>query len=410
MIILIILGLIVTILLLLIRYFIAYARLASHKSYDKAAKNKMREWQKQDPEITCVYCKAIIDTLDDDICPQCGAPYGDNPEWINRNCIEQESIDYEAEESAKEEISKARTEAQRIVKRIKMVIIILLIVLFVLLLLALTGYIFTKNSSYIQSEELNKYSYENYEEVGYELENNGIVYDSDQLLIQVTGIYKDDNDYRVGYKYCNRTDKDMTIHFALTSINGYAKYYNYIYGTLKKNSEVNVYENIYSLGTLGIETIERMQFNRIYATASDCGYLFKSDDYVEIKTSEYKGTEPTISDNNLVYEDDKIQIVVLSRENTGKRTKYEYQIYNKTDCNYSMSCKEAKFNGDKVNVSGNYNEDIPAKSVFINGRINIYNDAYEEIEIDDSDEVTVTFDFKSSQQPEMSFSTGYIKF
>ena len=49
-----------------------------------------------DPVISCDYCGSKIDTKKHKTCPQCGATFNRDPEWIVRHAVEEE---YELSES-----------------------------------------------------------------------------------------------------------------------------------------------------------------------------------------------------------------------------------------------------------------------------------------------------------------------
>ena len=124
-----IIALVVAIVVLAIKYFMAYAKLTSQKSFRTEARRRGQELKYENPMITCDYCGARIDTSKDRTCPSCGGEYSHDKEWIEKHRIKDEWIEANAEEVADQEIGKAQQEAEKIASRLKLAIIILLVIL-----------------------------------------------------------------------------------------------------------------------------------------------------------------------------------------------------------------------------------------------------------------------------------------
>ena len=107
-----------------IRYFLAYARLTSHKSFEKEAKLRTARLSYEDPVITCDYCGSKINTVSDRGCPSCGATYFRDKEWILRHQTDAKWVDANAEETADAEISRSYADARKQWKLLRMLLII----------------------------------------------------------------------------------------------------------------------------------------------------------------------------------------------------------------------------------------------------------------------------------------------
>ena len=199
----------ISIVVLSIRYFMAYARLASHKSYDREARREMRARKKADPMITCDYCGTAIDTRRYKVCPNCSASYGQDTEWLERNTIPQDWVEERADVNAEKEINLARTRAKETAKKLRTCIFILLGGLVAFVALAVAAGIIERNSRFATDEELNRYSTDHYESLNLEFENGGVILDTGTVKATVTGIYQNgyNNGIAIEYRLENHSGK-----------------------------------------------------------------------------------------------------------------------------------------------------------------------------------------------------------
>ena len=93
---LILIALILYLIVEIFRYQKVKANAFSKKEVARAADEHARKLSYADPVISCDYCGSKIDTKKHKTCPQCGATFNRDPEWIVRHAVEEE---YELSES-----------------------------------------------------------------------------------------------------------------------------------------------------------------------------------------------------------------------------------------------------------------------------------------------------------------------
>ncbi len=408
-----IIALIVAIVVLAIKYFMAYAKLTSHKSFEKEARRRGQELKYENPMIICDYCGARIDTSKDRTCPSCGGEYSHDKEWLDRHKIKEEWIDINADEVADEEISKAQQEAQKVAKKLKRAIIILLAILGVLIGLAVVIDVLDLGSYYTESEELNRYSYDDYKAVDYAIES-GTIIDTEWGRVSVTGIYEDEESgsIKIEYELENLTDKPLRIKFNKVGQDGHVgyEYASFHYELLKKNAKVTIYDSVYnsgydsSNGTDGSsEAINTILYNEIELCDKEGNTYYENSDYVYVTTNAPKPATPVLETYSQEFANGGIRIQTISDEN-GRYLRIE----NNTDYNFVINGDSAMLNGKEADFSSIYKEALPAHCLYDSGLLSVYEaDTYEQME--NGDKLEISLSFKCPSNPELSFSTSFFE-
>lgn len=394
--------LLIAIIVLSIRYFMAYAKLRSHKSYDTAASREMKRIKYHDPKINCDYCGATIDTSREKVCPNCGAEYKNDREWKERFKPDQTWVDEQASNHAAEEISTAQTEAKRIAKKLRKAIYILSSIVGVLIILGIIITIVQKQEDYAKDDELNRYSSDSYVAADYSFLGDGIVYYHEGVTISFTGIYTDENgNTKVEYHLSNDTANSLKIHAECVAVNNYADTFIYIYDNVRAHSYVKKYAQINLAETSRIKT---MVFTDFKVYDENYSYSHEDSSFATLMTTEYEASNPpaATAEGNVIFENDIVTI--FSKEKTDY-DEYTVEVLNKTDYNLLMSCNKGMIGSKSIEVSGVYKAWLPANCLYRNIDLHSYDDSYKNRA--DSDEFQVSFAFTCPEHPEVDFSTGY---
>ena len=401
---LVIIALIIAIIVLTIRYFLIYARLTSHKAFDREAKENMEKKARTDPYISCDYCGTRIDTRKDRTCPHCGASYGKDEEWIKRNTIDSAWVNKQADKAADARIREVKKDAKAVGRKLRILIIILVVIVGGLIALAISVTYAEKERSYVQDQEVNRYSFENYEEIPLTFENDGVIAESDGVTIQLAGFYRDADRGRweVGYHYVNNSDQDMKVSFYLSAINGYADYFGWQYDTLRKGADLTIYETLYTLDDLGIETIESVILSDISIRNADYETVYEQEGNLKLTTDQDKGTEPVLSDGQVLFENDEVTIVGLGFVNY----EFYFEIQNKTDYDLTFKTDGTSVNGKIVSSYGS-DRYLPSGCIYKEATVYSSDDSWKERQ--DGDVLRVNISFTCTEHPELNFSTGYLE-
>lgn len=403
-------GLIAAIIVLTIKYFKTYARVASHDAYDSAAKKKAQKLKHEDPVISCDFCGAKIDTRVQKTCSQCGAAYDLDQEWLDRHDPDAEWIDINSKDTASEEVKKAAAEAKKIAKSIRIIIYILVGTLLLVVGIALLVNFIEDHihGTFLTDEVLNRYSSEGYEPVDYGFDTEPVVFEKEGAKVTVEGIYRDEkqNYIKIGYKIENTTSDPLEITFSKSYLNRIENW-SYEGGWVPANSSVIVYSWIYKDVPDIIKSLRFTGF-RVYEVGNKKLYNGGENDYSILTTNAQFDETPVLPKERIAFENDKVTIAVQPLDEKANNNNYTFLVFNKTDCAIIMDISEyILINGNKYEASGIYKEMIPAGCVHTRGSVHCFDDAFKELK--ESDQVQLSFSFASDEDPTIDFSTGYFE-
>ena len=395
-------ALIIAAAVLSIKYFKVYAKLTSYKSYDRAAKQEMKKIKYRDPKIVCDYCGVVIDTSRYKVCPQCGADYGRDDEWLERFKTDNDWIDEKADEKTGKEISKARLEAAKIAKKLKKVLIALGLLICALIILGIVIMIQSSRPNYAKSESLNESGIGEYKAVDYSIDGDGVILDKENVTVKVNGIYTNGYSGKLGYHISNHSDQDVQVRLEASAINNYASSVDFFSKYIKKGDEIDLYDYIPEIGSDTI--IESIVFSEVEVRDSDYNEICKATD-VRMTTTENKETPPKLSEGESLFDNDMITIVGIGRG--GSVDSCYFEVLNKTDETIIIDLDGALLNDEELDAYGIYNETIPAGCILTDGYIHSYEEDYHNMTSEDK--LYANFNVKCDDKPQKNFSTGYIE-
>lgn len=410
-----IMGLIVAIIVLSIRYFMIYARLRSHTSMDTEAKRRAQVLRFEDPVITCDYCGATIDTSRDKVCPQCGASYSHDKEWTSKFEVDPEWVEANAEDMYNAELNSTRAQAARTAKLLKKLILILVGIVAVLIAIGIAVTVLDIGVQYAEDEELNVYSDDAYEPVSYDFAGDEVLIDTEYARVTLEGIYKDEASgrYKLGYRLENLTDEPVRIRFERLAVNGLSNESEtgFMYERLKKNSAVTVYDSIRTsaeeLGDIG----ELVFGNRQVTVNDDYDDVWTSDEYAYVTTSAsnvLRGTLPSDADKELLTSKNGVSIYsVILPATEYEEAKRGIAIVNETDDDFIISGTGCRINGSEGDLHSIYKDILLHSCTYYLPEISAYDADSNKAEHKDRIELTISF--SCSKDPAKDFSSGYLE-
>lgn len=401
----------------ILRYLKVKTNAFSRKEIKDIALEKANQLSYEDPEITCDYCGCKINTLTQKVCPNCGAAYHKDEEWVLRHGLEEDYVDETTDALIAAREQKANLESEKIIANIKKTILILVVLIGLLIAVAVLAAAMVKKSEYRQDEELNEYDYETYTLADYEVRGDGVIYNQDDVTITIKGFYISDqtqvnetNEYpydgrvRVAFQVDNCRDEDVSISMSCSGVNGLVHTYNsiYTYDKFQKHKSVLFYENFYKVP---YQQIEEMAFDRIAVTGEDYSYHVEIEESTIVKTTVKNPYHPDFSDRTLLYSDDRVDVYGWygSRHS---RAGYRFAIVNKSGEHMKIRKGSVKVDGvetDEMNVF--YQTVLPKDYTIVSSLVYDYGD--EENELVDR-KVEVNFSFDCPTKPTLDFATGYL--
>lgn len=406
-----ILGLIVAIFVLSVRYFKSYARLKSHSNFESEAKQTFGKIKYNDPKITCDFCGAQINTQLDKVCPQCGGAYENDKEWRERyNFINAGEVNSDADYAAEAEINRVKAETALTAKRLRIAIFILLGILGFYILLGSILLLINNGYNYIKSNKLNRASYDNYMEVPYDIAEDNVIVDSNGIKMSLAGVYREEGysgySYRAAYHIENTSGQDRFIRVYTCAIN-YASADSMVDGWVKKGADIVVYENLASGNDQS--SIFRIAYYDC-SIEDNSGTLYERSEPIEIWTTASEVEKPKLPTEGIIFENE--YMIVTSEadsydDSQGKLPeRYKVHLYNKSDKLFTACCRDGKLNDTLQGVSGTYKNPVydNCLSTFT---VYAYSEEYKNrLRTDD---FMINIEFSCIDDPSLDFSTGYIK-
>lgn len=406
-----ILGLIVAIFVLSVRYFKSYARLKSHSNFESEAKRTFGKIKYNDPKITCDFCGAQINTHLDKVCPRCGGAYENDKEWRERyNFINAGEVNSDADYAAEAEISRVKAETARIAKRLRTAIFILLGILGFFIILGCILLLVNRGHDYIKSNELNRYSYDNYTEVPYDITEDNVILDSNGIKMSLIGVYREEGysgySYKAAYHIENTSGQDRLIKVSNCAIN-YTAADGMIYGWVKKGADFVLYDNL----TYGND--QSSVFRIVYydcGIQDDNGRLYERIEPIEIWTTAAEAEKPELPTERIIFENEYMIITCEAYsydDSQGKLPEsYKVHLYNKTDKFFTVDCRDGKLNNTLQDVPGAYKSPVYdyCVSTF---KVRAYSEEFRNRL--STDDFMINIEFSCIDDPSLDFSTGYIE-
>lgn len=298
-------------------------------------------------------------------------------------------------------------------------LIIILITLAVVGLLVVIGFVTgIFGTKFRKDEALNESKYFSYEEAGYSINGDGVIFDRDGIKVTVTGIYHDSGEYyeydgfptgnaRVGFLVENYYGENIDLRLSCYTINGVTSSGSYIYltGNFKNNKTVQVYEDIpFCPG----KEIAEMVIDEVHIYSMDghgLGYAFRP--VVITTTSNVTLPEYDLSDYSIRYEDENV--VIYSRvDNNDYHEGYRIYMENRSDNAFLVSVKELTVDGKRVHEQGiDSSLWLLPGHILLSGQIYSYDAAYTSTSLENR-EVQLDLSFVFPDDTSLNYDTGYL--
>lgn len=398
------------------RYFKVKANAFSQKEVRKAANNHAEKLTYIDPVITCDYCGSKIDTSKHNVCPQCGGPYDKDKEWLLRHVPEEEFIEDGTREVIAAREKKAAEESEKILKRIRIMIAILGTLTSIFVISFFIFGIIAIKTKYRRSEEVNEKSYETYIPADYQVSGDGVLYDSDDVKISLTGFYIEENKFDdETYEYVgsvkmslhieNNRNEGINVLLTSNAYNGLASenYPMYSYAAYRPGS-YDVYETI---SKVPMQQIHELIFDKVEVNGRKSEFSGKNEKPVVIETtSDYK-QEIICEDGNLLFSNDYAD-VFCKYEQDEYNEGYRLYIVNKSGKGYVINGRNTRVDGNDDILYGFYDEYLPVGYVFRTQVYHALKDVETYADLRDH-KVEINIVFKCAEDPTYSFETPYME-
>ena len=406
-------GLIIVLIAEIFRYNRIKANAFSEAEVTRAAEEQARKIKYSDPILTCRYCGAAIDTRIDKVCRQCGGPYDDNPEWVERHDVKDSFIKEGMEAVIAKREKKAQGETERIMKRIRKEIMAICVILFFMLALAAFGYYLYDYHHYQRNEEVNKNNHQ-FAEADYQIVGDGVIYNKDGVKITFTGIYVEDkpdnsgygDEHRgtkVGFRVENGLGKNINIAMKMSGMNGVIsqRSYIYTYDSFRKRADVTFYEELNSKPE---DAISEMIFDYIEVDAIDYSYNGRLKEPVYLHTTAEKSGTPDFSDKKKIYSAGDIDIYASFDDD---KYFYGYKLYivNNSEIEYALNNLELRLDGEPIRIEKIQDGMLPAGYIYETDRIKSYDVELSEM-VGKKSEIAISFVDKETHL--YDFSTGFM--
>ncbi len=392
----------------------------SKKEMAQAADAQASKLSYIDPVISCDYCGCKIDTRKHKVCPHCGAAFDKDEEWVVRHAAEEEFIEKGTQKMIEAREKKAKEESAKILSRIRKTIAVICGLLVAIIAVACFGAFLSYQSKFRKSEEVNSGGFHHeYVPADYQVVGDGVVYDSHDVKITLTGFYVDNSyqyeDEEYGYRgYVkaefhieNNRKEPISITMSCNSYNGIASedFAIYAYDSYRKG-EYTVYEEISGVPQ---QQINEMVIDRI--EIRDMDYEFKDSLSLPatIKTTSTYKQALDYSDGTLLFTNEYVDIYATHTINDAEENRDSYNLYmvNKTDKGFKVNGRDLKVDGEYDVIYGFYEEYLPGNYVFTN----VYRAGYgmEDYRPLSNHKVEASISFKCAEDPSRDFNTGYFE-
>ncbi len=397
--------LLILVILLAIQYWKIHADVLSREEFKIAAQLQTKKMKKEDPRITCDYCSTVIDTRIHKKCPNCGAPYGEDKEWNNRNVIHNSWIDKNAKLTANLQKRKASVEAGQKTKALRYTIIAIVCFTVFISVIITAVVFFNSRSDSRRDESVNQNDYEHYVPANYHVLNKSTIFEHDDFTIRITGFYQDKkgdtySPLKIEFTVENNTSKKQRVSMSSNSVNGLSGQTNlFIYDVFDPGTTV-FYEKLYFVPG---NVISEIVFDRISVQEEDTFInSYTLSDPIRVKTSAVL-TEDTIQpEGNLIYANDTVDVY---SQDTEDHTGYRLWIQNKSSNDFKVDCKDLRVDGEKISYYGIYDMTIPGGYLFYENHLRIADEVFEGYE---NKKVEISLSFHCEKEPSLDFSTGYV--
>ena len=409
-----IIGIIIAIIVLTVRYLYYQAHILSSKEFRKTAERQTFWAKKKDPKITCDYCGFLINTATEKKCPNCGAVYGNDAEITDRFNVDEDAVEKKANAAADDAVQRAHEKALESLRHIKIAIIALVCVFVITGIYAAVSYNTPSYSShrYRGNEKLNDTSYTEYTLLD---SPEVTIFDEEGVTLRVMKVYADNDNgkynkesrkYRIAFSLVNTREEPIRLSLKCEGVNGRCRSRDsfYISGYFKAGSDVLFYENIYGEWYDSVDEIVIGERTLVTEEGAD---LYES---MEMETFRLNDEGYSVITNDadmgsVIFENNSIRIRSLEKENRDRG--YDIWIENRSDNDFYVDTSDFKLDGT---IPGSsyilYRSGLPAHYTLHHDSVYCPGEKFENRAIDAK--VEISFSFSDPEDPSNDFSTGYI--
>lgn len=282
-----------------------------------------------------------------------------------------------------------------------------------LIIIGVLGMCISRLSNYAKSEKLNKYSYDNYVPVAYEVEGDGVIYDANGVKVTVTGFYKAEgyiqNSVKIEYKIENTNSKRKRMLLETGFVNGVdvgGLYYEWI----RRNDVVYHYEMVH----IEDNPIKEVVFTRFKVENEEygSGSHYENNELVYITTTADYEVNHDFNNQEVIFDNDYMTIYYDDVKTNDKYTKnIFFDIENKGELEWLVDAADnVLINGEKYDVySSLYKSRLIPEGVLADEYLNSAWNSPDFDSLNPGDSIEFSISFSCVEDPSLDFSTGYIK-
>lgn len=430
---------VIAIIVLVIRYVHVNARSLSEAQFEAEARKQARKLRYQDPVITCDFCGAKIDTSKEKVCPNCGAPYGKDSEWVSRYQPDMAWADESSEAAYRKKVRQARSGMRWTLAGLRIAIGIAVFFLVLVITAAVSDYVRYDLRDYAEDEALNAHSYDHYVQVDYQVdEEDRVLLEEAGIRVSIPGFYAQQTAYaqeqpdlnrlidsseteadlqqyvrqvRMGIQIENTAGEDRILYLDLGAVNGVAEDRGLVYGQkFRKGKTVTLYPNLY--GVRG-GVVKDLVFGEISVRDAKRNLLWESDGYRKVSTdAEVSFPEPALpAAANLIFDERGIRIYAAKYADTYQdESRRELWIFNDSGRDYSVSSSDITVDGSakEMYLPNLYGSPLPDRTVLISSGMYLsFRD--EDPAAYDQKSIVCSFTFTGVDDPSATFSTPFLR-
>jgi len=365
------------------------------------ARNAAEKARQKDKILTCDYCGAKIDTTVHTVCPQCGAAYGKDKEWLNRHKVDPAAMDRHIQKGlAKNKAAVTELNASRM-KRV--VILLICIASAVVFLVTIAIFASSVRTARLNSSEKIP---DDYVKTDYQFVDP-VLCDNENIKLELGNIYcrtdhfldEDRYDYKIEVLISNKTGKEGTVDIDLAAANGKCTYTSLLYEKVGGKGDVTRLLDLRNYN-FGDEAIKNLAFAEIRFMDRQYNELFRQSSITNVETTSTYVPEEIKVKGDILFEKNGI---VVSCFRGGKDNEQNFiQFTNTGTYNYKMRTYASIVNGDVDRLWIDYY--IPAGCQALTDlNYQIYLPDNEVLE-----SAQIQLEFKCEEHPEQNFVTDYL--
>lgn len=387
------------------------AKVLSREEFHTEASKRAKHLKRTDPVITCDYCGTKIDTSIHATCPNCGGTYEKDEEWHRRHDPNYQWADENAETVSDEKMEDARKKSTATLWKLRLAFV-LLIVLPVLIFRSYSKRFKPYGmDKFRENEKPTEANYASFKRSNYGVEGDGVVFDTGELKVTLTGFYEREDKYqrelygevyapvKLEFKVENKSKDDLHIRFRCAGANGVMSPYGTFdfFGNFRKNSTTTVYEQISHVR--GGVVKEAVYGDVEVSNYKD--YDFKQREYRRLKSNANVSLDVPKTFGTLKYEGNGVRIYSSEPTDPEARKKgYLLQIFNDTGTDLMVNSTEEGF-GTSAEGMHIYRKPLP------NGYAMMQAEIKSQKRDDPKPDFKISVSFSSKEDPSKDFSTGY---